>query len=138
MLALRQSLWSDLSDDENVADVRAILTGRPRSTMPLDILVAEVEGEVVGFVEVGLRSHADGCDPLQPCGFVEGWYVAPEAMGRGIGRALIVGAEQWAKDRGCVELASDTWANNERSIEAHRALGFDVVDTCVNFKKRIG
>ena len=37
------------------------LSGTPASTLPLVCLVAEVDGLVVGFIEVGLRSHADGC-----------------------------------------------------------------------------
>jgi len=37
---------------------------------------------LVGFLEVGLRSHADGCDPAQPVGYVEGWFVAPDHRGQ--------------------------------------------------------
>ena len=124
--------------DDNLADVRALLSGKPRSTLPLVMFVAVEEGALLGFVEVGLRSHADGCEPSRPCGFVEGWYVKPDAKGQGVGRALIARAEQWARDQGCTELASDTWADNEASIAAHKALGFEIVDTCVNFRKRIG
>jgi len=42
--------------------------------MPLTILVAQVSGgTLVGFVEVDLRSHADGCNPAQAVGYIEGW-----------------------------------------------------------------
>ena len=135
LLELRQKLWPDMPDADNVHDVRALLSGNPRSTMPLVMFVAEEQGTLLGFIEVGLRSHADGCDPSHPCGFIEGWYVRPEAKGRGLGRALLAHAEQWAREQGCVELASDTWADNKPSIEAHKALGFQVIDTCVNFRK---
>ena len=41
------------------------------------ILVAEVSNRVLaGFLEVDLRSHADGCNPSRPVGYIEGWYVA--------------------------------------------------------------
>lgn len=105
--------------------------------MPLVIFVAEDEGRVIGFVEVGLRSHADGCNPTRPCGFVEGWYVAPEHKGRGTGRLLMHRAEAWAREQGCAELASDTWIDNEESQRAHAALGFEVVDRCVNYRKKL-
>ena len=137
LLQLRQALWPETSSAEHLSDVRGLLSGKPRSTLPLVIYVAESRGALLGFVEVGLRSHADGCDPSRPCGFVEGWYVRPKDEGRGIGRALIARSEQWARDQGCTELASDTWADNEASIEAHKALAFEVVDTCVNFRKRL-
>src|SRR6185437_10945650 len=31
-----------------------------------------------GFLEVGLRSHADGRNPLRLVGYIEGWYVAED------------------------------------------------------------
>jgi aminoglycoside 6'-N-acetyltransferase I len=89
-------------------------------------------------VEVGLRSHADGCDTARPCGFLEGWYVEPEYRKRGIGGALIRRAEEWCRDQGCTELASDTWIDEAISQRAHAALGFEVVDRCVHFRKGLG
>ncbi len=115
------TLWPDSSPDEHITEAAAILAGNPPSTMPLVIFVAEIAGTVVGFVEVGLRSHADGCDGRKPVGFVEGWYVDPDHRRSGIGRALVVAAEDWARAQGCTEIASDTWADNEPSQLAHEA-----------------
>lgn len=137
VVALRAALWPEASHDEHGVEVDGIVTGHPRSTLPLVIFVAEHEGALVGFAEVGLRSHADGCDPSRPCGFLEGWYVQPAFQGQGIGRALVACAEQWAMQQGCTEFASDTWIDNEPSQHAHRALGFEVVDRCVNYRKTI-
>jgi aminoglycoside 6'-N-acetyltransferase I len=133
----RAALWPDGSLDEHRDEARALLEGHPRSTLPLVVFVAEAEGRVVGFVEVGLRSHADGCDSVRPCGFIEGWYVVPEHQRRGVGRLLMAQAEAWAIENGCVELASDTWIDNQDSQDAHAALGFEVVDRCVNYRKTI-
>ena len=46
-------------------------------------------------------------------------------------------AEAWAREQGCAELASDTWIDNEESQRAHAALGFEVVDRCVNYRKKL-
>lgn len=135
--ALREALWPGIPKEESEAQVRAIVAGTPRSTLPLVVIVAEVRREIVGFVEVGLRSHADGCDPSRPVGFVEGWYVRPGYRGRGVGHALILAAEDWSRSQGCVELASDTWIDNEEAQRAHEALGFEVVDRCVNYRKTL-
>ena len=106
--------------------------------MPITVLVAEAENEgVVGFVEVDLRSHADGCDPAQPVGYVEGWYVAENFRRTGVGSMLISAAEEWARGFGCVEMGSDALIENEVSQRAHAALGYEVVDRCVNFRKKI-
>ncbi len=120
-----------------MTEAAAILAGTPPSTMPLVVFVAEIEGNVVGFVEVGLRSHADGCDPLRPVGFVEGWYVEPGHRRCGVGRALLRAGEEWARSQGCKEIASDTWADNEPSQRAHEALGFEVVDRCVHYRRAL-
>jgi aminoglycoside 6'-N-acetyltransferase I len=130
------ALWPIGSPAEHQGECEAMLAGEPLSTMPLVLFVAEdATGAAIGFVEVGLRSHADGCDPKQPVGFIEGWYVSPEQQGGGVGRALMQTAEAWARDQGCTELASDTWLDNTGSQLAHQALGFEVVDRCVNFRK---
>ena len=108
----------------------------PTGTLPSVVLVAhEPHGRIVGFIEVGLRSHADGCDPSFPVGYVEGWYVVPGCRGRKVGARLMAEAEEWARNRGCQEMASDTWLDNLDSQRAHEALGFEVVDRCVTYRK---
>ena len=106
--------------------------------MPLIIFVAEAQdGRMAGFIEVDLRSHADGCDPPQPAGYIEGWYVAEDFRHRGVGKKLVGQAEQWARDHGCIEIASDAFIDNDVSQRAHEALGYEVVDRCVHYRKRL-
>jgi aminoglycoside 6'-N-acetyltransferase I len=94
-------------------------------------------GTLTGFLEVGLRSHADGCDPARPVSFVEGWFVHEKFRKQGIGAELMRAAEDWAHARGCHEIASDTWIDNEDAQRAHQVLGFEMVDRCVNFRKAL-
>jgi aminoglycoside 6'-N-acetyltransferase I len=134
----RSELWPDASVEQHSAELAALLNGEPSGTLSEAILVAEsAAGRVVGFVEVGLRSHADGCDPHQPVAFIEGWYVAADVRRSGVGRALIAAAEAWGRAQGCTELASDTWIDHEVSQRAHEALGFRVVDRCVHYRKTL-
>jgi aminoglycoside 6'-N-acetyltransferase I len=125
--------------EEHRADAQATLHGASTSTLPLVIFVAAdgADGEVIGIIEVGLRSHADGCDMGHPVGFVEGWFVDPGHRGRGVGAALMRTAEDWAKGHGCREMASDTWTDNELSERVHQALGYEVVDRCIHFRKAL-
>ena len=46
---------------------------------------------------------------------VVGEYV----RGQKLGRDLVHVAEEWACEKGCTEMASDTWLENEASIQAH-------------------
>jgi aminoglycoside 6'-N-acetyltransferase I len=135
---MRLALWPELSVDENREELIAALSGKTPGTMPLSILVAELgDGNLAGFLEVGLRSHADGCDTRIPVGFVEGWYVSESYRRKGVGAKLLAAAEDWARGHGCIEMASDTWFDNEKSQQVHEALGFAVVDRCVHYRKAL-
>jgi aminoglycoside 6'-N-acetyltransferase I len=133
IVALATALWPD--GDDHRPHMAATLAGAPRSTLPLTLFIAERAGVAVGFIEVGLRSHADGCDGRRAVGFIEGWYVTPAHRGQSVGRALMAAAESWARAQGCTEIASDTWADNEASIVAHQALGFEISERLVTFRK---
>ena len=135
---LRGLLWPNASSEEHAREVAAILEGTAALTMPLVILVAETpDRRLVGFLEADLRSHADGCNPARPVGYIEGWYVADNYRRNGLGRNLLAAAEDWARSRGCVEMASDTWLDNKVSQCAHEAFGYEVVDRCVHYRKTL-
>ena len=135
---MRELLWPDSSIEEHRKEVDAVLRTGRYGTLPMAILVSQDEdGALTGFLEVGLRSHADGCDTAQPVGFVEGWFVHEAFRRQGIGKALMQFAEEWARSHGCQEMASDTWIDDERSQRTHQALGFEIVDCCVHFRKTI-
>ena len=134
------ALWPDSSAEEHAHELRLLLGAKPALalTMPLIIFVAEAnDGTLVGFLEVGLRSHADGCNPAQPVGYIEGWYVAGNHRQRGVGSSLLAQAEDWSRGHGCVEMASDALIDNELSQRAHEALGYAVVDRCVHYRKKL-
>jgi len=137
---LLAALWPQAPVEEHAQELRLLLGGQADSvlTMPLAIFVAETGGgELAGFIEVDLRSHADGCNPAQAVGYVEGWYVAEGYRQSGVGRRLIAEAENWARSHGCVEMASDALIDNHISQCAHEALGYEVVDRCVHYRKKL-
>jgi len=106
-----------------------------RARTDAEVFVAErADGSLAGFVEVGARPYADGCD-ASPVGYIEAWYVEPEARRQGSGRALLAAAENWARGRGYREMASDAQLNNEISYAAHRRAGYAEVDRIVQFRK---
>lgn len=135
---LRAVLWPESSVEEHARELVSILDGKGLGPLPLIELVAEEgSGALVGFAEVGLRSHADGCDASHAVGYIEGWYVTENRRKRGIGRKLLVAAEDWARKQGCLEMASDALAENEVSQRVHEALGYAVVDRCVRYRKTL-
>lgn len=134
----RTLLWPSASREEHAAELEQTLAGKPPVTLPLVNFVAVAEdGALAGFVEVDLRSHADGCNPTRPVGYIEGWYVSEAFRQQGVGKQLIAAAEDWARSHGCTEVASDTWIDNEISQHAHEALGYEIVDRCVHYRKNL-
>lgn len=131
-------LWPETPMNEHYDEIDVLLNAGINGTLPMVILVSHDDhGALTGFLEVGLRSHADGCDAARPVGFVEGWFVHEAFRNRGIGRELMRSAEIWSRSQDCLEMASDTWIDNEGSQRAHEALGFEVVDRCVHFRKKL-
>jgi aminoglycoside 6'-N-acetyltransferase I len=131
-------LWPDGHIEEHLREVKQKITTGKSGTLPVAIFVAEdSNGPLAGFIEVGLRSHADGCDTAQPVGYIEGWFVRESWRGSGVGRELMRTAEHWSREHGCIEIASDALIDNQPSQATHAALGFEVVDRCVHFKKRL-
>lgn len=91
----------------------------------------------VGFAHVSLRvDYVEGTDS-SPVGFLEGIYVSPDYRNQGIARELIEACEQFAKDKGCTEFASDCELTNLDSILMHEKLGFEETNRIVCFKKKI-
>lgn len=134
-LRMRCALWPEGTRAEHRREIAAYFAGGSRD--PLAVLVAYgPRREMLGFVELTLRSHAEGCAPGR-IGYLEGWYVAPSARGSGVGRKLMQAAERWARAQGCREFASDAWAGNRNSRAAHRALGFEEVGTIRCFRKKL-
>jgi aminoglycoside 6'-N-acetyltransferase I len=91
----------------------------------------------VGFAEVSLRQdYVNGC-VTSPVAFLEGIYVRPEHRGRGVGRALVIAAEQWARVQNCLELGSDALLDNQLSHRFHRCAGFEETERVIYFRKRL-
>lgn len=129
---LRAALWPDQPRDELESEGRVALEADP----PLIVFVAEADGALVGFIELGLRSVAEGC-ASSPVPYVEGWFVREASRNCGIGGALMHAAEDWCRKLGYTEFGSDALADNQSSRDAHAALGFKEVETLVVFRKAL-
>ncbi|WDS37639.1 aminoglycoside 6'-N-acetyltransferase [Pseudoxanthomonas sp.] len=125
---LRTALWPDETDAfGNVAEALQ------RSDAGNFIAFA-ADGTAVGFAEATLRQdHVNGTNS-SPVGFLEGWYVAADWRGRGVGRALLSAVRDWARAQGCAELASDAALDNLDAQRIHAACGFEETERVVYFR----
>lgn len=132
-LELRRALWPEGSEAEHRDEIERFLAGRAREPQAV-LLAPDASGVVLGFAELSIRPCAEGC-VTDRIAYLEGWYVVPEARGRGVGRALAEAAEDWGRAQGCTEFASDTQPDNEISRLAYRSLGFEDVGLVRCFRK---
>ncbi len=129
---LRQGLWPDAPLEYLTFDLDNLLADPDAAIF----VASDSHGQLVAFIEAGLRDHGEGCE-TSPVGYIEAWYVAPHVRGQKLGRDLIYTAEQWAREKGMTEMASDTWLENEAGIAAHLKLGYYEVERLVHFAKRL-
>ena len=132
--ALRRALWPG-DEADHAREIEAHLA-RTDERWPQEALLAFLDGEPVGLAEVSVRPYAEGCE-TRDVGYLEGWFVTEAARQGGVGRALIEAAEAWAREQGCVEMASDAEPENEGSLAAHLACGFRDAGLVRCFAKRL-
>ena len=131
-LGLRQRLWPEAPVEYLSFDMDARLADPDYA-----VFVASAGDEnLVAFIEAGLRNYGEGCE-TSPVGYIEAWYVDEHVRGQKLGRDLVQLAEQWAREKGCAEMASDTWLDNHASIQAHYKMGYWEVDRLVHFVKKL-
>lgn len=132
-LRLRMALWPHHDPDElrsEAGDILLRLESDP-------VFVAERDrGGLCGMVEVSIRPRAEKCR-TENVGYLEGWYVDPDMRRSGVGRRLVEEAENWARGKGCLEMASDTTPRYPDSPAAHKALGYEEVQRKIHFRKEL-
>jgi aminoglycoside 6'-N-acetyltransferase I len=129
---MSQALFPDESIEELTTGMRAM---RKRDDYEF-FVIERPNGKLAGFVEVGSRSYADGCN-TSPVGYIEAWYVDPDIRRSGFGRELLRAAEDWARSMGYREIGSDALLDNSVSHEAHKHSGYAEVGRIVQFRKAI-
>jgi aminoglycoside 6'-N-acetyltransferase I len=90
--------------------------------------------KIVGFAEVSIRSYAEGCRSTRVA-YLEAWYVDTDFRRTGVGATLLRATEEWGRQSGCIEFASDADPENQASIQAHRALAFEDAGLVQCFRK---
>ncbi|MGD2157811.1 MAG: GNAT family N-acetyltransferase [Anaerolineales bacterium] len=132
-LRLRDALWPDTKTEEQRSEMHEILDDPQKNAV---FVAVRPGGGLGGFLEVSLRPIAVGCD-TQPIGYIEGWFVDPDLRRQGVGEELVTAAEEWAREHGCLEMASDCLVDNQISLLAHLALGYAEIERLIHFKKRL-
>ena len=104
----------DISRDEALADWFAA---------PFTAFVAELDGRVLGTSHVG-RNRPGPAAHVANASFA----THPDARGKGIARALVAHAKDWARDQGFRAMQFNfVVSSNVRAVGLWQSLGFEVV-----------
>lgn len=86
------------------------------------LIVAEADGALIGYAGmIPLTKFADGVRAMD----VHHLFVQPDWRRRGIGRKLLLGCAEHAKDAGCSNLTIGTSPDNTVAQEAYISMGFE-------------
>jgi aminoglycoside 6'-N-acetyltransferase I len=129
---MRVALWPDEASAATDGEMEAV-SGQPDARV---FVAVRPDGSLCGFVEVGTRKYAEGCE-TSPVGYIEGWYVDPDVRRQGYGRALLEAADAWARSVGYSEMGSDALLDNTLSHLAHRKNGYEEVERLIMFRKSL-
>jgi len=127
--SLMAALWPHHSAGEMEKEAAEILSD-PEAAL----FLAE---ENAGFAHCGLRHDYVEGTQSHPVGYLEGIYVAEKYRGRGYARKLLSACENWAKEKGCREFASDCELDNTQSLKFHMKLGFSEANRIICFTKSL-
>lgn len=131
---LRKKLWEHLDSD----DINWLRNQFQNHSDKFQIFLAETEkGYLIGFAEAGIRTdYVEGCE-TNFVGYIEGWFVEENYRRQNVGRKLIEKAENWAREKGCREMASDCEIENELSLNAHLGIDYEEVSRNIHFRKEL-
>ena len=101
------------------------------------IFIKFVENKAVGFAQCQLRyDYVEGTEN-SPVGYLEGIFVEDEYRGKGYAKELLSECQKWAKEKGCLEFASDCELDNATSLKFHIAMGFEEANRIICFTKKL-
>lgn len=102
-----------------------------------EIFLKTENGTPIGFAQCSLRhDYVEGTES-SPVGYLEGIYIKDEFRNKGYAKELLRACEDWAKNKGCSEFASDCEIDNISSLLFHKAVNFTEANRIICFTKKL-
>ena len=132
LAALAGQMWTEHAPDELAAEFRELIKNGEAACF-----LKYIDGRPVAFAQCQLRhDYVEGTDS-SPVGYLEGVFVAEAYRRQGVAVELLAACENWAKEQGCAEFASDCELDNADSLRFHLAAGFEETNRIICFRKAL-
>lgn len=132
LASLAMNVWKESSLKELVAEFKQMT----KSNEAVAFLLLKNE-QAVGFAQCQLRhDYVEGTD-MSPVGYLEGIFVEQEFRHKGYASELVLKCEEWAKTKGCLQIASDCELDNIDSLAFHLKVGFTEANRIICFTKQL-
>ena len=125
-------LWFGHEERELKAEITDLLENSEAA-----VFLAYQHNLPIGFAQCQLRHDYVEGTSSSPVGYLEGIYVSDSCRKSGIARSLLSACENWAKEAGCTEFASDCELTNTNSLAFHLNVGFEEANRVICFTKKI-
>ncbi len=133
LLEMALLLWPDDPESQVRKDVQEMLSSSRQAVF----VCLDKNNKYTGFIDVSTRREYVPGATVFPIGYIEGIYVRSAYRRKGIATKLVECGEKWALEKGCQQIASDTWVWNTISQEFHTRAGFMEKERLVTYIKRI-
>lgn len=132
LAALAAQLWKSHTAEDMMQEFTDLLTS------PECALFLAFDRQMpIGFAQCQLRHDYVEGTKSSPVGYLEGIYVSESHRNQGIARELLRSCENWAKEQGCKEFASDCELTNTHSLAFHLKVGFTETNRVICFTKTL-
>lgn len=125
-------MWENHTVEELIEEFEAVIQDKESA-----IFIVSIDDKKIGFAQCQLRHDYVEGTKTTPVGYLEGIFIREEYRKQGYAKKMLSKCEEWAKEQGCSEFASDCELENEISIEFHIKMGFEEANRIVCFKKSL-
>ncbi|WP_153799805.1 aminoglycoside 6'-N-acetyltransferase [Foetidibacter luteolus] len=134
LLEMACDLWPDTAKE----DLENTLQEEFNSDRHHHFIAVDDNDECIGFISLSLRSDYVEGSSGSPVAYIEGIYVKPAYRRLHVAEALVQAGIGWGRQKGCMEIASDTPVNNTESQHFHERIGFQKAGVIVHYIRNIG
>lgn len=125
-------MWSNHSREELKKEYLELI-----NLESAEIFLLFVKNELIGFAQCQLRYDYVEGTRTSPVGYLEGIFIKKEYRRKGYAKKMLLECENWAKEKDCLEFASDSNLDNYESFNFHVSNGFKEANRIICYTKNI-